>query len=291
MPLAGGWVTPIAGRKPTDSKPSINYERNETTSLVPLLFEETTSDFGGTLTAFRKLEVSEWRFSVGRSFIPTGDNGKSVSDRFRIQYDRLLSQRLSFTGAARYDSRSGLSELDEGNDRDYARLDLSMKWFITQKWYVGGGYSYIWEDREQEIGDADNNRFFINFGYQGLSQRVAWGTPMTRQDCALNIGELAGGLRWALVASAMRWRRTRAPTTSCTPVTASRSPSGRSSSSSARSSSGRMADFHFRWPAKYRRQAAVRTRFAWTSRASSRSTSRKPSSPSWSKTFPATAST
>ncbi len=46
-----------------------------------------------------------------------------------------------------------------------------MKWLITQKWYVGGGYSYIWEDREQATSDAENNRFFINFGYQGLSQR------------------------------------------------------------------------------------------------------------------------
>ena len=50
-------------------------------------------------------------------------------------------------------------------------VDLSLKWMITQKWYVGGGYSYIWEDREQATSDAANNRFFINFGYQGLSQR------------------------------------------------------------------------------------------------------------------------
>ena len=150
---------------------AVNYERNETEILVPALLEETSSDVGGTLTAFRKLEVSEWRFSVGRYFMPTGDNGKSVSDRFRIQYDRLLSERLSFRGIARYDSRSALSELETSNDRDYARLDLSLKWLITQKWYVGGGYSYIWEDREEATSDAVNNRFFINFGYQGLSQR------------------------------------------------------------------------------------------------------------------------
>ena len=57
---------------------NINYERNDTETFVPVLFEESSSDFGGTLTAFRKLEVSEWRFSVGKYFIPTGDNGKSV---------------------------------------------------------------------------------------------------------------------------------------------------------------------------------------------------------------------
>jgi hypothetical protein len=151
---------------------TVNYERNETEILAPVPQEETTSDVGGTITAFRKLEISEWRLSVGRWFVPTGDNGKSTVDRFRVQYDRQLSQRLTFRGAARYDARTSLSELNEGNDRDYARLDLSMKWLITQKWYVGGGYSYIWEDREQADSDADNNRFFINFGYQGLSQRA-----------------------------------------------------------------------------------------------------------------------
>jgi hypothetical protein len=156
---------------------SVNYERNDTEVTVPFLVEETTSDVGGTLTVFRKLEISEWRFSAGRAFIPTGDTGKSVADRFRVQYDRLLSERLSFRGTARYDSRSGLTTLDEGRDRDYARVDLSMKWLLTQKWYLGGGYSFIWEDREQATGDAQNNRFFINFGYQGLSQRALGERP------------------------------------------------------------------------------------------------------------------
>jgi hypothetical protein len=151
---------------------TINYERNETEVVAPVLAEETTSDVGGTLTAFRKLEVSEWRLSVGRSFVPTGDNGKAIVDRIRVEYDRSLSQRLTFRGAARYDSRSNLGELNEGNDRDYARVDLSLKWLITETWYVGGGYSYIWEDREQAVSDADNNRLFINFGYQGLGQQA-----------------------------------------------------------------------------------------------------------------------
>jgi len=42
---------------------------------------------------------------------------------------------------------------------------------------VGGGYNYIWEDREQATSDAQNNRFFINFGYQGLSQRSLGDRP------------------------------------------------------------------------------------------------------------------
>jgi hypothetical protein len=147
------------------------YERDESQGSLPIPFEETESNWGGELTAFRKLQVSEWRFTAGRAFIPTGDNGKSVSDFFRVQYDRMLSERLSFKGVARYDSRSGLTDIGGGQDRDYARADLSLRWFATRTWYVGGGYSYIWEDRASATGDAQNNKIYVNFGYQGLNRQ------------------------------------------------------------------------------------------------------------------------
>ena len=42
---------------------------------------------------------------------------------------------------------------------------------MAQTWYVGGGYSYIWQDREQQPSDADNNQLFIVVGYRGLTPR------------------------------------------------------------------------------------------------------------------------
>ena len=150
---------------------SLFYESNDTTQFAPVVAEETTSNWGGEFTVYRKLEVSEWRFTIGRAFIPTGDNGKSESDHFRLQYDRQLSQKLALKGVARYDSRSALGTLGGGTDRDYARADLSLKWFFSPTWYVGGGYSFIWEDREQAVDDAHNNKLFINFGYQGRGRQ------------------------------------------------------------------------------------------------------------------------
>jgi hypothetical protein len=150
---------------------TVFYERNETTEFVPVEVEETDSGIGGSLTAWRRFQVSELRLSVGRMFIPTGDRGKSEVDEFRLQYTRDLSQRLSLRGAARYESRNGISTADAGQDRDYARADLSLRWFMTPTWYLGGGYAYIWVDRELAVSDADNNKFYVNFGYQGRSRR------------------------------------------------------------------------------------------------------------------------
>lgn len=152
---------------------SVFYEQNDITDVDPfgVVTEDTVSDVGGSLSAYRKLEVSAWRASISRRFAPTGDRGKSTIDQMRLQYDRDLSERLKFRGAGRYESRTGLvDDFGASNDRDYARLDLSLKWDITQTWYVGGGYAYIWQDRAADPTDADNNKFFLYFGYQGLSR-------------------------------------------------------------------------------------------------------------------------
>lgn len=146
------------------------YEENDITEFVPVRTEENTSDFGGSITAFRKLEVSTWRLVAARRFLPTGDSGKQTLDSIRLQYDRSLSQRLEFRGAARLESRSGLGTIGAGTERDYARADVSLRWFATPTWFVGGGYTYIWQDRENDPTSAGNNRFFVNFGYRGLSR-------------------------------------------------------------------------------------------------------------------------
>jgi hypothetical protein len=153
---------------------TVYYEQNDITDVDPLgvVTDESVSDVGGSLSAYRKLEVSAWRASISRRFQPTGDRGKSTIDQFRLQYDRDLSERLNFRGAARYESRSGLTDdVGGSNDRDYARLDLRLKWNISQTWYVGGGYAYIWQDRAADPTDADNNKIFVYVGYQGLSRR------------------------------------------------------------------------------------------------------------------------
>lgn len=146
------------------------YEKNDITEFVPVRTEESTSDFGGSITAYRKLEVSTWRLVAARRFLPTGDSGKQTLDSIRLQYDRDLSQRLALRGAVRLESRSGLGTIGAGTERDYARGDLSLRWFVTPTWFVGGGYTYIWQDRESDPTSADNNRFFVNFGFRGLQR-------------------------------------------------------------------------------------------------------------------------
>ena len=147
------------------------YETNDITDYVPVRTEESTSGWGGNVTAYWAGEVSQARISVGRTFAPTGSGGKSEVNQLRLQYDRDLSERLSFLGAGRYEQRNSLGTNGQGDDRDFARVDLSLKWFFKPTWFVQGGYSYIWEDRESASGDADNNKLFLSVAYKGLPRQ------------------------------------------------------------------------------------------------------------------------
>jgi hypothetical protein len=152
----------------TGVRGEVFYRSSDVTHTVPIHSEDSNSGWGGTLTAYRKLEVSRWRVTIGRRYIPTSAGSNANLDQLRLQYTRDLSQRLQFGGVARYESRQDTDREVSRENRDYARGDLSLTWNATRNWYVTGSYSYIWEDRERAISDADNNRFYVGVGYRGL---------------------------------------------------------------------------------------------------------------------------
>ena len=144
------------------------YEQSDITDNVPVRSTDSTSGLGGTLIAYRKQEVSDWRLSIGRRFIPTGSGRRSTLDQLRVKYNRDISERLSLQGTLRYEMREDGEPTVLSDDRDFFRADLSMRWFMARTWFVRGGYSYIWQDRANAPSDADNNQLFISIGYKGL---------------------------------------------------------------------------------------------------------------------------
>jgi len=153
----------------TGVRADLFYESSDITDTVPVRTEDSTSYWGGSLTAYRRLEVSNWRFTIGRRYIPTSDGRKAELDQFRLQYDRDLTARLEFRGAVRFERRNDIDPTIFSDDRDSARGDLSLTWMMTRHWFLSGGYSYTWEDRDRAISDADNNQLFVGIGYKGLT--------------------------------------------------------------------------------------------------------------------------
>jgi len=143
------------------------YEHDDI-SFDVLLPDESTSGWGATVVGYRQGQVDKWRIELGRTFTPNGRGSKSVADQIRLQYDRDLSERMTLTSAVRYVQDERVGDLGQNDGRDYARADLGLRWMMTPTWYLHGGYSYRWQDLERDPNDADDNVFFVGFGYEGL---------------------------------------------------------------------------------------------------------------------------
>jgi hypothetical protein len=148
----------------------VSYERNDST-YGPVSVKESTNNWGVDFSTFMTGDVDQWRFTAGRSYTPNGRGGKSAFDQFRVQYDRDLSERLRFMGAARYVKDESISQVGSIGNRDYSRLELSLKWLVSPKWYVRGGYQYTYQDIASESGAAYDNRIMLSVGYQGLGRK------------------------------------------------------------------------------------------------------------------------
>ncbi len=146
------------------------YEQDDIVSSVAP-FNQDNSGIGATLTSYWKGEVSEWRVAAGRSFTPTGRGGKSTADQVRVQFSRQLSERLKFKGAARFVRDEALDAANSGGNHDFGRMELALHWLASQRWLIGTGYTYTYQDRESSPEAADDNRFFLAFLYVGLGRQ------------------------------------------------------------------------------------------------------------------------
>ncbi len=147
------------------------YETDDITNFDPTRSEETASGWGANVIGYRKSEVSQWRVRAGRFFTPSGHGGKSVSDQVHLQYDRNFSPRLEFQTAARYLRDRAISDDNAQGDRDYARFDISLRWWWTETVFLRAGYDYIWQEYQRNTEDADNNQVYLSVGYRGLERQ------------------------------------------------------------------------------------------------------------------------
>lgn len=142
-------------------------EHGDITLRGPVPDSSTSTDFGAEIRGVREVETGRWRFDIARRFHPSASGDKTISNQFRVQYDHAFTERLEMTTAARAFQRKAQGR-SGGNDRDYVRGELSLKWMLSPTLFVSGGYQYTWQDRERLDGSADNHTVWLQFGYQGL---------------------------------------------------------------------------------------------------------------------------
>jgi hypothetical protein len=137
----------------------------------PGVIKETANDWGATFSTGYKGEISQLRLNLGQSVTPSSFGTLYLADQIQLQYDRNVTERVSFTGALRAIRTVGVTSNLSGDNRSYVQGNLLLKWMITRTWFVQGGYVYVWQKYQADTQSADNNLILIKFGYQGLPRQ------------------------------------------------------------------------------------------------------------------------
>jgi hypothetical protein len=117
-----------------------------------------------------KFLTSQIQYSIGKFLQPNSAGGRSELDQFRVQYNKLLTQRWSVNAAVRLtrESNIGTVILDNNNTRDRANAQLAVTYLLTPEWFISGGYRYARLKDTSATEAANSNGVIVSFGYHGL---------------------------------------------------------------------------------------------------------------------------
>jgi hypothetical protein len=152
---------------------SVEAERNEATRPQSIPVEETTTNWGLELYGLRKGQTGSLRYSIGHFIEPSSVASMIETNQLRVQYDHIFTPRLIFNSALRLKESTRLGGA-AGESADFARAELSLRWRMTQSWYLSGGYRYAWSDPATSTGTASDNAVFLSVGYRGLEPEVGF---------------------------------------------------------------------------------------------------------------------
>lgn len=150
---------------------SMVYQSSDIERTEPFVYEDTTEAWGANFETAYEGRVTQMRVNLGRIIMPSGTGGLLESDNVRLQYDHEFTQRWKLTAAGRYLHQRALERNRAGNDRDYIRTELALRWMMTRTWFIEGGYQYTWQEYESDARSVDDNTFSISFGYRGLPRQ------------------------------------------------------------------------------------------------------------------------
>ena len=88
----------------------------------------------------KRVDRTQVNFDLERAIYPSGSGFISEINTARFWMERKFSQRLTGTVGARYERTKTVDEVSTVNDRTYVRLDLGIKWALTERWFLTAGY-------------------------------------------------------------------------------------------------------------------------------------------------------
>ncbi|HET6630827.1 MAG TPA: hypothetical protein VFG91_13720 [Woeseiaceae bacterium] len=129
-------------------------------------FDISKTSFLWNLGLDRQLEVTRWRFELGRRVTPSGSGSLVERDLVRAVMDHQFQPRWSLQLAAVAMQTNAVAEDISENDRDYLQGRATLAWQWTRSWTVEGRYSLTHQDFSDIPGDAQEHEIRLSFIYR-----------------------------------------------------------------------------------------------------------------------------
>jgi hypothetical protein len=112
-----------------------------------------------------RLERHEFFANVNSSTSPSGNGYLLKNDQMELKYRYRASERTRFD-LELLEGRNGSVGSRINNNRDYARLKLSLNYRFSSIWYIAGSYARSDQNSERADSKADSNAVYASLVYQ-----------------------------------------------------------------------------------------------------------------------------
>lgn len=136
------------------------------------LGRESSNNFVGGITLRQASEVMTTTIDYSQSQAPRSTGSSVVSESFRLNFDRNLSQRFDGSISLLYTSDSALGNYGR-RDRVYYSAGTTVRYRLTEYLSLYGTYAYTVNEDDANDGGVKqkNNRLFFSLVYRGVGIR------------------------------------------------------------------------------------------------------------------------
>ena len=174
-PTVTATVTAGSSHSTQDVK-GIYYDPENPSFLCPTFpsslcsISESSNNFVGGITLSQESEVMTTTFDYSQSQAPRSNGTSVVSESFRLNFQRTLSQRLNGSLNLLYTSDSALGNYGR-QDRTYFAGGTTLRYRLTQTLAVSGSYNYSVNDDDANSAKQKDNWLFLSLVYTGVGIR------------------------------------------------------------------------------------------------------------------------
>ena len=147
---------------------NLRLERNQHQEFLPTPAPETSANsWGLEFVGYRQTQTGWIRYGLGRFLQPSTLGDRLQEDQLRLEFNRAITQRVSWNGAVRLTRDRLANNPNSTNNRDRDFLTLAFSDFLTQRLQLMGGYRFIWQNFQSIKEKAHDNALFLTLTYRG----------------------------------------------------------------------------------------------------------------------------